>query len=212
MFTPHRQILAEAGRAFSAAFDPEVAPWNVVRFFVPRMADWAVVGQVADDGSVTRVAHAHVDPMLAQQLAGVDRIVPAGHGAEYLDAVARVFRTGRPFAVADASDRPALLPPGLRVPDTRSLLVVPFRPRRQRPSGVIILGAHDAGRYRPAEARLASALALRAGIVLEVSRRTHSGTPRATSPDGTSVRRRRREPPDRSVRRAQLTRQFMAEV
>src|SRR5262245_6584639 len=143
MSTPHRQVLAEAGRAFSAAFDPEVAPWNVVRFLVPRLADWALVGQVGEDGSVERMAHAHIDPSGVQALSEVERFTPAGHGDEYLDAVARVYRSGRPFAVADVSQRPALLPPGLRVPGTRSLLVVPFRPRtRQRPAGVIVLGAN----------------------------------------------------------------------
>ena len=44
MSDPRSHILAEAGRAFGAAFDPVAAPWNVVHFMVPRLADWAAVG------------------------------------------------------------------------------------------------------------------------------------------------------------------------
>ena len=173
MFTPRGQVLAEAGRAFSVAFDSEVAPWNVVRFIVPRLADWALVGQVAADGSVRRLAHAHVDTAAAARMSNLARFTPSQPGAEYLDAVARraalrVVSSRRPMSVSG----PGLMPQGLEVAGTRALLVVPLRPRcRQRPSGVIILGSATAGHFGPSEARLAAALALRAGIVFETARR-----------------------------------------
>jgi len=216
MCTPQSQVLAEAGRAFSAAFDPEVAPWNVVRFIVPRLADWALIGQVAADGSVHRVAHAHVDSVLATQLSGVARFTPTPPSAEYLDAVARVLRSGRQFATPDISQRPGLLPPGLEVPGTRALLVVPLRPRcRQRPSGVIVMGSQTAGHFGPAEARLAAALALRAGIVFETARRVDAlrgPGPNGTEPTAGSHRRRRSRSTDRARQRAELTRRLISEV
>jgi GAF domain-containing protein len=214
MWTPHRQLLAEAGRAFSAAFDPDIAPWNVVRFLVPRLADWALVGHVLGDGSIRRMAHAHVDSAAAARLSTMTRFMPARRGAEYLDAVARVLRSGRQFVIPDVSERPELLPAGLEVAGTRALLVAPLRPRCQRrPSGVMILGAQTAGRFGPDEARLASALALRAGIVFEVAQRVDDMRAQGASPPAaSSSRRRRRGPEDRAGQRAELTRRLMAEV
>src|SRR4051794_35814865 len=216
MSTPGSQVLAEAGRAFSAAFDPEVAPWNVVRFIVPRLADWALVGQALADGAVRRMAHAHVDATTAARISSLVRFTPAQPGADYLDAVARVLRSGRQFSTSDVSQRPGLMPPGLDVPGTRALLVVPLRPRcRQRPSGVIIMGSATAGHFGPAEARLASALALRAGIVFETARRVDDMRTRNPSPaDSTSGSRRRRRggSADRAGQRAELARRLMSEV
>src|SRR4051794_24968280 len=118
MCTSRGQVLAEAGGALGAAFFSGGAPPDVVRLIVARLADWALVGQVLPDGSVRRMAHAHVDSATAARLSATAQFTPAQPGADYLDAVARVLRSGRQFSTPDISQRPGLVPAGLEVAGT----------------------------------------------------------------------------------------------
>jgi transcriptional regulator with GAF, ATPase, and Fis domain len=206
MCQPRRQILAEAGRVFGAAFDPVTAPWNIAQFLVPLLADWSLIGVLAADGSIRRLAHAHVESSAIAQLTQLAVFTPSR-----TDAVGRVLRSGRPCVAHHVDQRVALLPPELRGLKTRSLLVVPMGPRR-RASGVIILGDADAAHFGAEEARLASALALRAAVVLEISRRCDVLRTRENKPLVPSPSRRRRELTDRAQRRAELAREWIAQA
>src|SRR5215204_5256718 len=152
MSDPRSQILAEAGRAFGAAFDPVAAPWNVVHFLVPRLADWAAIGVLDTHGALHRVAHAHVSEAAAAHLANTDPVTPAR--LVRASAIGRVLRSGRPVVVADLGDRAESLPSSMANSGTRGLLTVPLGPRR-RPLGLIVLGSAEPGRFGPADARLA---------------------------------------------------------
>ncbi|MBW3633713.1 MAG: PAS domain-containing protein [Chloroflexi bacterium] len=57
-----QRFLAEAGEALAASLDVEATLTNIARLAVPRLADWCVVHLVRDDGSVSQLAVAHVDP------------------------------------------------------------------------------------------------------------------------------------------------------
>ncbi len=198
------QILAEAGRAFGAALDPATAPWNVVRFLVPRLADWSLVGLRNADGSIQCVAYKHVDPTCAACLARLDRI-SLGH----TDALARVLRSGRPFVARDVAQRPDLLPPALGDLDTRALLVVPLGAHR-RPIGVIVQGAATPERFGLPDARLSVALALRASIVFDLARRCDEMRVRSASKTNVPKARRKQHLLDaRAHRRAELVRQWL---
>jgi GAF domain-containing protein len=204
-----RQILAEAGRAFGATFDPVAAPWNVVAFLVPRLADWSLIGLLTADGAaIERLAHAHVDPARAAQLAQVGRIMPGRSGA-----LARVLRSGRPFLVRDVSERANPLPRALSALGTRSLLAVPLHvSATRRPAGIIVLGAYEPGRFGLDETRLAVALALRASVVLDLARRYDAM--QAQSAGAASVpkaRRRQRLLAARAQRRAELAREWLGD-
>ncbi|HET6315900.1 MAG TPA: GAF domain-containing protein [Chloroflexota bacterium] len=204
MSEPRSQILAEAGRAFGAALDPTTAPWNVVRFLVPRLADWSLVGRRNTDGYIECVAYAHVDPTCSARLAQLDRITP-GHA----DALARVLRSGRPFVARDVAQRPDLLPVSLDDLDTRALLVVPLGAHR-RPAGVIVQGAATPERFGLADARLSVALALRASIVFDLARRYDAMRERSASLSNIPKARRKQHLLDaRAHRRAELVRQWL---
>jgi GAF domain-containing protein len=207
MSDPRSQILAEAGRAFGAAFDPVAAPWNVVHFLVPRLADWAAIGVLDPHGALHRVAHAHVSEAAAAHLANTDPVTPAR--SVRASAIGRVLRSGRPVVVADLADRAEFLPPSIATPGTRGLLMVPLGPRRH-PIGLMVLGATEPGRFGPADARLALALALRAGVVLDIARRCQSMRQQSESlVDTPQSRRHRGEVSARARRRAELTRQLI---
>jgi GAF domain-containing protein len=209
MSHPRHQILAEAGRAFGATFDPIAAPWNVAQFLVPRLADWSFVGLLGSDESIDRVAHAHVDPRCAAQLGRLARIVPARSPTGRAYAITRVLRSGRPFLVGDAVQRPDLLPGAFSGLRTRALLVVPLGARR-RPAGIIVLGSSSPGHFDLADARLAAALALRAGIVFDIARRCDQMQAQSASlANMPGARRRQRELAARAHRRAELTRQWI---
>jgi GAF domain-containing protein len=206
MSEPRSQVLAEAGRAFGAALDPATAPWNVVRFIVPRLADWSLLGLRNPDGSVECIAHAHVDPGCETRLGRLERISPE-HAT---DAIARVLRSGRPFIARDVEERPGLLPAALDGIGTRALLVVPLGAHR-RPDGTIVHGALTPGRFGLAEARLAVALALRASIVFDLARRydeRRARTPSSATPT-TRARRGRHLQDTLANRRAELVRQWL---
>lgn len=209
MSHPRHQILAEAGRAFGATFDPVAAPWNVAQFLVPRLADWSLVGVLGSDGSIERVAHAHVDPQCAAQLGRLARIVPGRSTSGRMYAITRVLRFGRPFLIADVAQRPDLLPGPFNGLGTRALLVVPLGARR-RPAGIVALGSSTPGHFGLADARLATALALRAGIVFDIARRCDRMQAQSASlADTPAARRRQRELAARVHRRAELTRQWI---
>jgi GAF domain-containing protein len=208
MSAPRHQILAEAGRAFAAAFDPIAVPWNVVHFFVPRLADCALIGLLDEDGSVQRAAHAHLNGGAGPHFAADDP--NASTQSTSRGAIGHVLRSGRPVVVGDLGERVQLLPTAIAAPETRALLIASLAPRR-RPLGVLILGANQAGRFGIEDARLACALALRAGVVLDIaSRCRHMRHERAAPIDSPQHRRQRGEELARARRRAELTRQLIA--
>ena len=57
-----QRFLAEAGEALATSLDVEATLANIAWLAVPRLADWCVVHLVREDGSVSQLAVAHVDP------------------------------------------------------------------------------------------------------------------------------------------------------
>ncbi len=55
-------FLAEASATLSSSLDYEATLATVARLAVPTLADWCAVDLLGDDGSIERMAVAHVDP------------------------------------------------------------------------------------------------------------------------------------------------------
>ena len=118
----------------------------------------------------------------------------------------RVLRSGRPLLIADVSRHDSIRAGNL---GTRSLLLVPLGPRR-RPLGVLSLGSSTPASFGADDARLAYALALRAGVALEMARRCrHMRQQYSTGLNSPQTLRRRSEQSARARRRAELTRQLI---
>src|SRR5687767_14280985 len=59
---PRWRFLAETSGLLDRSLDYQETLANVVRFVVPRIADYAIIALLADDGSLTWGYSAHCDP------------------------------------------------------------------------------------------------------------------------------------------------------
>ena len=61
-----QRFLAEAGQLLASTLDYEQTLERIARMIVPRLADWCGIDMVDENGEVTQVAVAHVDPAKVQ--------------------------------------------------------------------------------------------------------------------------------------------------
>ena len=87
------RFLAEVGEALGDSLDLNSRFTKLLNFVVPRMATWAAVNIVQDDGSISTVAIAHRDPAMAPAL---ERLRGPYYGHENAaEGTPEVIRTGR---------------------------------------------------------------------------------------------------------------------
>ena len=94
-------VLLEAGEALLASLDPTTTIAVTGRLAV-RLADWATVSVLDDDGIIRRVGTATADPARADTLEALAARFPAGAGVERL--VPEVIATGRSELIAEVTD------------------------------------------------------------------------------------------------------------
>jgi PAS domain S-box-containing protein len=170
-----QQFLAEASAALAASLDVEAALATLVRLAVPRIADWALVDLVDENGSIRQAAAAHRDPAMAELVRDLGRRYPwPPAGAE---GVPKVIRTGAPAILPLVSDellgtiaqggdhRDLLVSLGLR-----SAIIVPLA-ARGRTFGAITLASAGSGRmFGPLDLAVADDLAHRASLAIDNAR------------------------------------------
>jgi PAS domain S-box-containing protein len=168
-------FLAEASKLLAALQDVPSTLQKVARLAVPRFADWCAVDVLELDGSLRRLAVAHVDPAKVKLAHELHRRYPpdpeAPHGAW------NVLRTGRPEmaseiteamvrdTVPDEERRRLILELGLK-----SYMGVPLRVRGKTFGVLTFVTAESGRRYGPADLVVAEDLADRAGIAVENAR------------------------------------------
>jgi PAS domain S-box-containing protein len=170
-----QRFLAEAGEALAASLDVEVTLANIARLAVPRLADWCVVHLVQDDGSVSQLAVAHVDPERVAWARRVQEQYPADPKSDR--GVVRAARTGLPELVPEVTD--AMLVATAHDPEhlamlrfigMRSAMIVPMI-ARERSVGVITFVAAESGRrYDERDLELTQELARRAALAVDNAR------------------------------------------
>jgi signal transduction histidine kinase len=166
-------FLAQLSQELASSPEFEQTVQNAARLAVPIIADWCAVDIVDDDGSIRRVAVAHVDPAkesLAQEL---QRSYPPKPDS----AVPRVIRTGEPLLVDDISD--SLLEAEVKDPDElavlrtlhlSSLMVVPLIAQERVLGAMTFLAAESGMHYDDADLTFARDAAARAALALENAR------------------------------------------
>ncbi len=169
------RFLAEASSLLAGSLDYATTLESVARLAVPGMADWCAVDIVSDDGSVERVAVAHVDPEKVALARSLEQRYPSNPDAPY--GVPNVLRTGRSeiypeiddsMLVATARDAEHL--EILRAVGLRSRMVVPLV-ARGRALGAITLIASESGRtFGQDDLALAEDLARRAAAAVDNAR------------------------------------------
>ncbi|GAA1244304.1 SpoIIE family protein phosphatase [Oryzihumus leptocrescens] len=164
-------FLAGAAAELSSSLDYRSTLANVARLAVPTLADWCAV-QVVEDGDLTTLAVAHVDPakvVLAQELS--ERYPPdptAQAGAHH------VARTGVSELYPEVTDE--MLVAGARDEEhlrlsrelqLRSGLVVPLIARQQVLGVLTLVSAESGHRYDQSDLAFAENLAHRAAVAID---------------------------------------------
>jgi PAS domain S-box-containing protein len=169
------RFLAEASESLSLLVDYRATLQKVAQLAVPGFADWCAIDMVGDQGTIERLAVAHVDPSKVKLAEDLHQRYPPDPHAPY--GVPRVLRTGVSERVADITE--AAIADAL--PDDerrrivaelgpRSYLCVPLRVK-ERTLGVMTFVAAESGRrYDAVDLGAAEDLARRAAIAIESAR------------------------------------------
>jgi len=162
------RFLASVGETMIESLDLEVRLDRFVQAVVPRLADWATVNLLTDDGSLETVAIAHGDPAMREI---VERLRGPYNGNEDADrGTPLALRTGRPQLLAGIDDelmhlhiRPESFA-DVRALGSESAYIVPLA-AHGRIYGTLSAMRSDRGRpFREREMWLIEELARRAAV------------------------------------------------
>ncbi|WP_332814741.1 hybrid sensor histidine kinase/response regulator [Ramlibacter sp.] len=166
------KFLAEASAELAGVNDYTGTLDRIARLAVPRFADWCAVDMQQPDGSLQRVATAHVDP-------GKERLLHEMHERYPPDPLSpigtwHVLRTGRGDLVPEISDE--MLEAGaadehlremLRLLGMRSYIGAPLNSRGRTLGVLTFITSRSGRRYGPEDLALAEDLARRAAVAID---------------------------------------------
>lgn len=168
------QFLGEASILLASSLDYAETLSRVVRMAVPSIADWCYVDLAREDGTVERLAVAHVDPDTEARLQDLRDHYPTP--PEH--PISKVLRTGE--AELGASTPDTLLVSAspdehvlatMRSLAMRSYMALPIRGRGRTLGAMMFATTAVSGRrYGPEDARVGEELARRAALAIENSR------------------------------------------
>jgi K+-sensing histidine kinase KdpD len=167
-------FLAAASRRLAASLDYNRTLSELARLVVPRLADFCLVDVVAEDGTIYRVAAAHVDPVCEPL---VQKLCAYPPNAASPSAITHVLHTGAPAvvpAIADEQLRVSIGDPDereiVRRLGPRSGLIVPLVSRERVLGALSLFTASARPRYTDADLDLAGELASRAALAVDNAR------------------------------------------
>ncbi|WP_050432085.1 ATP-binding protein [Chondromyces crocatus] len=169
-------VLARVGEVLAGSLDYHKTIASVVELCVPRLADWAAVDMLNEDGTLSRLGVAHTDPVRVALARELWHRYPPRMDSPY--GIPAVVRTGVPEIVLE-------IPPGMleeRLPDPellalyrwlgyRSSICLPLRVRGRTVGALSLLTAESDRRFGPEDVNLAHEVARRASLAIE---RAHS--------------------------------------
>ncbi|HEX6663979.1 MAG TPA: GAF domain-containing protein [Gaiellaceae bacterium] len=168
-----RRFVAEASELLASSLEYETTLANVARLAVPLFADWCSIDIVREDGSIGRLAVAHVDPgkiRLAEELAAR---FPPDPAARF--GVPNVVRTGQSELFAEIPDE-LLLEATSDTPELyeilgelglRSSMCVPLIARGRTYGAITFVAAESGRRYTEADLATAEDVARRAAVAVD---------------------------------------------
>jgi GAF domain-containing protein len=164
-------FLARVSEELARSLDYRITLGNVADLAVPELGDWCAV-QVLQDGRLTTLAVAHVDPEKVQWAWELQEKYP--DPPDVATGAQNVARTGvsevyaeitDEMLVASARDEEHLrLSRGLAL---RSALIVPLRTRDRTLGAMTLLRTGDAAPYGQADLALAEDVGRRAGVAVD---------------------------------------------
>lgn len=169
------QFLAEASKSLASLIDYKSTLQRVAHLAVPAFADWCAVDMLAADGTLQRLAVAHIDPtkvQLAEEL--YERYPP--HPQEPR-GVRKVLRSGESELEGHITDEmlemAARDDEHLRIMRELTLcsyMCVPLRTNDKTLGAMTFVAAESGRRYEPQDLSMAEDLAHRAAIAVENAR------------------------------------------
>lgn len=167
-------FLAEASGVLASSLDYRTTLASVARLAVPEMGDWCFV-DVAEGGSLQRLAISHVDPAKAALAREMSERYPESPDAPY--GPAKVFRTGRPEVLPEIT--PEVLGAYARGEDHLAMLqslgfcsyvTVPLAVRDRTLGALTFATSESTKRYGTDDLAFAEDLAHRASIAIDNAR------------------------------------------
>jgi PAS domain S-box-containing protein len=168
-------FLAEASTILASSLDYHAALSSVVRLAVPMVADWASVEMLETDGTIRRLAVAHVNPTKVELAHEIWRRWPPKMDDPI--GVPQVIRSGKPEMHSEISD--ALLAASIADPELlriirslglKSSMSVPLSVRGRVIGAISFVSAESGRRFNAGDLTLAEDLARRAGIAVDNAR------------------------------------------
>jgi PAS domain S-box-containing protein len=173
----HRRMafLAEASTVLSASLDYPATLKSVARLVVPYLADWCAVDVLRDDGTLQRLAIAHLDPERERFAREWFERHPISMGARY--GIPNVLRTGKPELWTEVPDAVLERAAGsaeelaaLRALGLRSVMIVPLATRDRLLGTITFATAESERTYGEADQVLAEDLTQRAALAVDNAR------------------------------------------
>jgi PAS domain S-box-containing protein len=166
------RFLARANEIFASSLDYRKTLKNVTHLAVPQIADWCALDMVGDDGTLERLAVAHVDPAKVALAAEFRRRYPTNPET---DGVLRVMRTGQAELVREIPEE-LLLSATIDAEHLRlirelgimSYMIVPLRSRGTAAGAITFVASER--RFTDQDLVHAEELAHRASIAIENAR------------------------------------------
>ena len=166
-----QRFLNEASAVLSASLDSEITVWSLARAAIPHLADCCVVDILQDDGSIRRVAVAHISVDKEPLLWDLENF-PDDVGQAF--GRAKVIRTGRPEVYENVREsllaalaRDSAHLETMRTLGFKSFMCVPLIIRGETMGSIGLMLERPDRRYNLFDLALAEDLADRAAIALD---------------------------------------------
>ena len=168
------RFLADASATLAALVDFESTLQKVASLAVPYFADWATIDLAEADGTLRRVAVAHIDPAKVQLAHELHRRFPADPQAP--QGAWHILRTSKSELIPEISEtilsdsvKDEELLDILRELGLQSYMGVPLKARDATIGVITFIAAESGHRYDAADLAVAEDLASRAAIAIENS-------------------------------------------
>lgn len=170
-----QRFLAEAGSALASTLDYESTVQTVAQLGIRTLADCCFVYMAEQNGSIQRIATAHVNPRKEEIAREVRRRYPLEATSNH--PVAQVIRSGLPTLIKTLSDhllRSIAIDSGhlgmMRALGYHSGMFVPLIARGRTLGAIVLLISESNREYNEDDLRRAEDLALRAAIAIDNAR------------------------------------------
>ena len=168
-------FLARAGTVLASSLDYQATLRAVAQLAVPHIADWCAVDLAHDNGSIERLAVAHVDPVKVEVARKFQERYPDDPSSPY--SVSHVIRTGVPAVLYEITDEMIVSAArdeehlrALRALDVRSLMCVPLLAHGRTLGAVTFVSAGSGRHYASPDLRFAEDVASRGALAVENAR------------------------------------------